>query len=223
MTPDKYIDLITPEADRQPRARRSALSSNAAVGTLSIDLTADTSPPVSARGIADDVNDHRGGDVRNDSYCPPDLPRLHETRESARLNSSRSCALAPVAPVTNSLSSPRKKKSRSSQRRFRGKENSSSDVSAFDSPPVENRKSPCLPPVVENRRKAPLFCFQNLPPGEVKHSPPRWLIWREKTPLSHYQCLAWILTHYQSLAWILSESLSRRERTHLGGPEIFPA
>ncbi len=130
MTPDKYIDLITPEADRQPRARRSALSSNAAAGSLSIDLTANTLPPVSACGIADDINDRRGGDARNDSYRPPDLPRLHETRESARSNSTRSPALAPVAPVTNSSSLPRKKKSRSLQRRFRGKENSSIDVSA---------------------------------------------------------------------------------------------
>jgi hypothetical protein len=111
MTPDKYIDLITPEADRQPHARHSALSSNAAAGSLSIDLTADTPPPVSACGIADDVNDRRGGDERNDFYRPPDLPRLHETRESARSNSTRSPPLTPVAPVTNLSSSPRKKKS----------------------------------------------------------------------------------------------------------------
>jgi hypothetical protein len=73
---------------------------------------------------------------------------------------------------------------RSSRRRYSGKENSTSDVFAFDSPGVENRKSPFCPQV-ENRIP-PFFCFQNLPPGEVI----RWLIWREKTLLSHYQCLA---------------------------------
>ena len=54
-----------------------------------------------------------------------------------------------------------------------------------------------------------LFCFQKLPPREVKHSPPRWMIWREKNLLSRYQYLAWILAHYQT--------------THLAGPEKFPA
>ena len=170
MTSDKYIDLITPEADRQPSALRCALSSYAAAESLSIDLTANTLPPVSARGIADDINDRRGGDARNDSDRPPDLPRLHETRENARSNSSRSRALAPVAPVTNSSSSPRRKKSRSSQRRFRGKENSSSDVSAFDSPGVENRKSPFCPQV-ENR-KAPLFLVPKPTPRGSETLPP---------------------------------------------------
>jgi hypothetical protein len=111
---EEYIDLISPEADRQPRARCSALTSHAAAETLPIDLTADTPPPVSARGIADDENDHRGSDARNDSDRPPDLPRLHETCENARSNTSLSRALAPIAPVTNSSLSPRKKKSRSS-------------------------------------------------------------------------------------------------------------
>ena len=84
MTPNKYIDLNTPEADRQPRSRCIALTSHAATETLPIDLTADTPPPVSARGIADDENDRRGGDdARNDFDRPPDLPRLHETCENA--------------------------------------------------------------------------------------------------------------------------------------------
>jgi hypothetical protein len=83
MTPDKYIDLNTPEADRQPCARCSALTSHAAAVTLPIDLTADTPPPVSARGIADDKNVRRSGDARNESDRPPDLPRLHKTRENA--------------------------------------------------------------------------------------------------------------------------------------------
>ena len=168
MTPDKYIDLISPEADRQPRARCSALPSHVAAEALPIDLTADTPHPVSARGIADDENDRRGGDAaRNDFDRPPDLPRLHETRENARSNTPHSRAFAPLsAPVTNSSSSPRKKKSRSSQRRYRGKENSTSDVSAIDSPPVENRKSPFMHPVLENR-KTPLFLLPKPTPREV--------------------------------------------------------
>ncbi len=88
MTPNKCIDLNTPEADRQPRARCRALPSHVAAEALPIDLTADTPPPVSARGIADDENVRRGGDdARNDFDRPPDLPRLHETRENARSNS----------------------------------------------------------------------------------------------------------------------------------------
>ena len=76
MTPDKYIDLISPEADRQPSARFSAFTSDAAAEALPIDLTADTPPPVSARGIADDENICRGGDdARNDFDRPPYLPR----------------------------------------------------------------------------------------------------------------------------------------------------
>ena len=146
MTPKECINLVTPEADRQPRVRRSALPSHAAAVTLSFDLTSDTPSPVLAQGIADDDNDYHGGDAHHDSNRPPDLPRLHEMRENALSNIS--CSLAPVtAPVTNLSSSPRKKKSWSSRRRYSGKENSSSknlssDVSAFDSPPVENRKSP---------------------------------------------------------------------------------
>ena len=68
MTPDK-IDLVSPQANKESRR---ALPSHAAAVTLSIDLTADTPPPVSARGIADDVNDRRGGDARNVSDRPPD-------------------------------------------------------------------------------------------------------------------------------------------------------
>ncbi len=65
---------------------------------MPIDLTADTPPPVSARGIADDENYRRGGgDSRNDSDRPPDLPHLHETRENARSNTSHSRAFAPVS------------------------------------------------------------------------------------------------------------------------------
>jgi hypothetical protein len=106
MTPNKYIDLNTPEADRQPRARCSASPSHVAAEALPIDLTADTPPPVSARGIADDENGGGGGgvDVRNDFDRPPYLPRLHETRENARSNTLHSRAFAPLlAPVTNSF------------------------------------------------------------------------------------------------------------------------
>ena len=77
MTPVECIDLNTPEANKNPRARRSALPSHAAVVTLSFDLTADTPSPVLARGIADDDNDRRCGDG------PPDLPHLHETSPEA--------------------------------------------------------------------------------------------------------------------------------------------
>ena len=80
MTPEEIIDLLTPEADRQPRAQRSALPSQAATVTLSFNLTADTPFPVSARGIADNDNDRRGGDAHHDSDRPPDLPLLRETR-----------------------------------------------------------------------------------------------------------------------------------------------
>ena len=169
MTPnkDKYIDLNTPEADRQPRARRSALP-YATAEASPIDLTTETPPPDSARGIADDENVRRGGDdARNDIDRPPYLPRLHESHENARTNTLRSRALAPVsaAPVTNSSSSPRKKKSRS-RCRYSGKENLTSDVSAIDSPPVENRKSPFMPPVLKNR-KAPLFLLPKPTPRVV--------------------------------------------------------
>ena len=208
MTPEECIDLVTPEADRQPRTRCSALPSHAATVTLSFDLTTDTPLPVSARGIAGDDNDRHGGDAHHDSDRPPDLPRLYETRENARSNTSH--ALVPVtAPVTNSSSSPRKKKSRSSRRRYSGKENSSSsDDFSFDSPLVENRKFP--------------FWTKLTPRGSDTLSPALHDL-AGKTPLSHHQCLAGILTHYQSLAWILSDSLSWRERTHYVGPEKFPA
>ena len=192
MTPDKYIDLISPEADRKPRVRCSASPSHAAAEALPIDLTADTPPPVSARGIAD----ARGGDdARNDFDRPPYLPRLHVTRENARSNTPHSRAFAPIsAPVTNSSSSPRKKKSRSSQRRYSGKENSTRDVSACDSPPVENRKSPFLPPVLENR-KTPFWT--KLTPRRSETLSPAENDLAGKTPQSHYQSLTWILTHYQ--------------------------
>ena len=134
MTPEKIIDLLTPKADRQPCAQCSALPSHAVMGTLSFDLTADTPLPILAQGIANNDNDHLGGDARNDSDCPPDLPRLREMRKNTRSNTSRLRSLAPVsASVTNSSLSPKKKKSRSSQRQYIGKENLSSNVSAFDS------------------------------------------------------------------------------------------
>ena len=49
-------------------------SHDAAAVTLSFDLTTDTPLPVSARGIADDDNHRRGGDVRHDSDHPPQPP-----------------------------------------------------------------------------------------------------------------------------------------------------
>ena len=146
MTPEEGIDLITPKANEQPRSRRSALLSlDAAAATSLFDLTADTPSPVSARGIVNDDNDHSGGNVRHDSDRPHDLPRIPGTRVHARSNTSHA-----LAPVTNlSSSPPRKKKSRSSPRRYNGKENSSSDISVYGSTPVENRKSS--------------FLFRNLP------------------------------------------------------------
>ena len=106
---EECIDLVTPEADRKPRARRIPLPSlAAAAATLSFDLTADTPSPVSARGIADNDNNRRGGDARNGSdRRPPDIPcHLPGMNEYARSNTSH--ALASVtAPVTNSSSSPR--------------------------------------------------------------------------------------------------------------------
>jgi hypothetical protein len=67
---------------------------------LPIDLTADTPPPVSARGIADDENVCCGGDdARNDFDRPPYLPRLHETRENVRSNTPHSRTFAPVVIV----------------------------------------------------------------------------------------------------------------------------
>jgi hypothetical protein len=149
MTPNEFIDLVTPEADRKSRAQRSALTSLHVVTATSLfDLTADTPPPVSARGIADDENDHRGGDARDDSNRPPDIPRLHETRENAR---SITRHAHDFTPVTNSSSSPRRKKSRSLLRRYSGKENSSNNDSFLSSTRVENRKSPLenLTPVVD--------------------------------------------------------------------------
>ena len=230
MTPEECIDLVTPEADRQPRARGSALPSHdAAAVTLSFDLTTNTPLPVSARGIADNDKHRRSGNARHDSYRPPNLPNLHETplarrsaspshdaaavtlsfdltantpppvndrhggnarhdsdrppnllhlhqtSEYARLNTSH--VLEPVTvPVTNSSSSPRRKKSRSLLCRYRysGKENLSNNVSFLSSTPVENRKSPWVP-VVD--------------------------VLAEKNPLSH--CLSW------------------RELTNFVGPEKF--
>ena len=122
-------------------AQPSALPSHAAAVTLSFDLTADTPPS---------VNDRRGGNARHDFDHPPNLPHLHETSKYARSNTSH--VLEPVtAPVTNSSSSPWRKKSRSLLRRYSGKENLSNDVSFLSSTPVENRKSPWenLTPVVD--------------------------------------------------------------------------
>ena len=162
MTPnkDKVIDLNTPEADRQPRARHSALP-YATAEASPIDLTAETPPPDSARGIADDEIDYRrGGDALSDYDRPPNLPRLHESRENAR--TSRSRALAPVsaASVTIPSLSPRKKKSRS-QRRYSGKENSTSDVA--------DRKSPFCP--LEDNRKVPFLLPKVAPKGSKTLSP----------------------------------------------------
>jgi len=105
MTPKKNIDLVTPEADRQPinlltpEANSSALSSYAATVTLSFDLTADAPLPVSARGIADNDNDRRGGEAHHDSDRPPDLPLLRETVTSSSSSSS-------VASTTNDENAP---------------------------------------------------------------------------------------------------------------------
>ena len=57
-----------------------------------------------------------------------------------------------------------------------------------------------------------ITCFQG-------NSPKKWC-GGKKTPLSHYQHLAWILTHYWGL---MSDSLSWQEQTHLGGLGKFPA
>ena len=52
MMPGECIDLLTPEADKKPHTRSSALPSlTTAAATLLFDLTADTPPPVSARGM----------------------------------------------------------------------------------------------------------------------------------------------------------------------------
>ena len=89
MTPKKIIDIVTHKADRQPidlltpEADSSALPSHLATVTLSFDLTADTPLLVLAQGIADNDNNHRGGDARNDSDRPPDLPLLCETVTSS--------------------------------------------------------------------------------------------------------------------------------------------
>ena len=204
MTPEECIDLVTPEADKQPCTRHSALPSlDAVVVTSLFDLTADTPSPVSARGIVDDGNDRRGSEVRHDSDRLPNLPRLHETHENKRSNTLH--ALAPVtAPVTNSSSSPRRKKSRLLRCQYSGKENSSSNVSAFGSTPVENRKFPLFIP--------------KLTPGGRENLSPVVDDLVGKTHLLHYQHLAWILTHYRGL---MSNSLSWREQTNFGDPKKF--
>ena len=117
MTP-KIINLVTPEADKKPCVRSSALPSLAAAAATSLfDLTADTPSPVSARGIADDDNKNcRGGDAHHDVDRPPDLPRLPGTHKYARSNTSSSLKL-----VTHS--SPWRKKARSLEPRSGGKEN----------------------------------------------------------------------------------------------------
>jgi len=52
MMPEECINLLAPEADKKPHARSNALPSLAtAAVTLLFDLTANTPPPVSARGM----------------------------------------------------------------------------------------------------------------------------------------------------------------------------
>jgi len=116
MTP-KIINLVTPKADKKPRAQSSALPSLAAAAATSLfDLTADTPSPISARGIADDDNDCRGGNAHHDVDRQPDLPRLPGMRKYARSNTLSSLKL-----VTHS--SPWRKKARSLEPRLGGKEN----------------------------------------------------------------------------------------------------
>jgi hypothetical protein len=74
MTPDEIINLVTPKANKKLRALCTMLPPPAA-----IDLTADTPSPVSACCIADNDNDHHGGNARHDSDHPPGLPHLHGT------------------------------------------------------------------------------------------------------------------------------------------------
>ena len=176
MMPKECIDLVTPKANKKPRARHSALPSLTTVAATSLfDLTAGTRPPVSARGIADDDNNRCGGNARHDSDRPSDLPHIPRTSKYTRSNTSYT--LAPVtAPVTNSSSSPRKKKSWSLRRRYSGKENLSSDLSAFGSPPVENRKSP-------------FFIPKLTPRGSETLSPVVDDLAGKNSPVSHYQRL----------------------------------
>ena len=92
MTHKKIINLFTPEADRQPidlltpEANSSALPSHVAMGTLSFDLTTDTPLLVSARGIADNDNDHCCRNAHHDSDRPSDLPLLREMVTSSPLS-----------------------------------------------------------------------------------------------------------------------------------------
>ena len=76
----QIINLVTPKADKQPRARPSALPLPVAAAVSSfLNLTADTPSPVSAQGIAGDDNDCRNGDAHHHADHPPDLPHLPGT------------------------------------------------------------------------------------------------------------------------------------------------
>ena len=70
-----YIDLLTPEANKKPRACCNALPPPAPVAVSSlVDLTTDLL--VSFCCINDNDNDHRGVDARHDYDRRPGLPRL---------------------------------------------------------------------------------------------------------------------------------------------------
>ena len=99
------IDLVTPEADKKPRARRHALSPPTAVAESSIiDLSVNSPSLVSFRGsTVDDVNDRRHFDCRPVDLRLPGLPHLPLTNHA----SSATHGAYSHAPVTHSL--PRRK------------------------------------------------------------------------------------------------------------------
>ncbi len=164
MTPDKdkYIDLNTPEADRQPRARRSALP-YATAEASPIDLTAETPPPDSARGIADE------------SRRAAMLLVITTVRPISRAFTSRARTCERRARAHSHLS-PRHQSPIRHRRRGRRNRARNADTAAR-----RTRLAMFLLLFVPWKMiEKYLFRFQKLPPREVKHSPPRWMIWREK-------------------------------------------
>ena len=127
MTPtNNIIDLITTEADQKPRTWRGVSSpppaAAAAVSSLSLlDLTAKTTPPISAQEIINNDDLKNCVKLQHALKNPPGIWHLPGTSKYAQTNTLRA-----LAPVTHLL--PWKKKLRPLQCRSSGKENWGSDV-----------------------------------------------------------------------------------------------
>ena len=91
-----YIDLLTPKANKKPRARCNALPPPAPVTVSSlVDLTAEL--PISIRCINDNDNNRRGVDfLRHDYDRPPSL--LRHPRADRAFSTNRAYSLTHLSP-----------------------------------------------------------------------------------------------------------------------------